>query len=163
MTATDDKAVQAVKAAIKEAGIGAKVQTRKNLPKAIGEKAKALKCDPGAIVRAELYVIGDTPVLALLSGSRACREDQLERIFFVKGKVTKAKADQVRALTGFTLGGLGPCGHSTKMPIAIDVALKAHDRLFAAAGRPDAYFSMDVSALKRLTGGIVSYALAQDR
>lgn len=162
MSATNDSAVQAVKAAIKEAGIGARVLTRTTLPKPILERAKALKCDPGAVVRAEMYVIGDTPVLALLSGTRICREDQLGRIFFLKGEVTKAKADRVRAATGFTVGGLAPCGHSTKLPIAIDVALKGHERLFATAGRPEAYFALDVSALKRLTGGIVSYALARD-
>lgn len=162
MNASKDSAVDAVRTALKAAGLDIEVKTKKALPTAVAAKAKALKCEPGAIVRAEMYLIGDAPVLALLSGGRGCRHDQLPRIFFLKGDVAKAKADRVRAVTGFSMGGLGPCGHKEKMPVAIDVALKGHDSLVATAGDPDAYFTLSAEDLKRLTGGIVSYALARD-
>lgn len=162
MSKAAETAIETVRAALKAAGVSAKVRLLKSDAKSVAEKAAAVKAPPGAIVRAELYTVGKKPVLALLSGERTCRTDQLPRIFFMKGKVAKAAADEVRKTTGFGLAGLGPAGHKTAVPVAVDVALKGHDTLYATAGHPTAVLELDMATLKRLTGGIVSYALAED-
>lgn len=162
MSTTAETAIKTVRDAIDAAGVSATIRTQKTAPKSVADKATAMGADPGAIVRAEMYLIGKKPVLALLSGERTCRLDQLPRIFFMKGKVVKAKADEIRKMAGFAASGLGPAGLKTQMPVAIDIALKDYDALFCVAGHPTAVLELDVSGLKRLTGGIVSYALAED-
>jgi prolyl-tRNA editing enzyme YbaK/EbsC (Cys-tRNA(Pro) deacylase) len=162
MSTTADDGVDAVKDALTATESSARVCVRKAAPKSVDDKVKAFKVQPGAIVRAEIYTVGGEPVLALLSGARRCREDQLPRIFFMKGAVKRAKADAVRRATGFSAGGLGPVGHKRKLRTAIDVALKGHETLIAQAGAPHAFLELDMAELKRLTGGIVSYALAED-
>lgn len=162
MSTAAEKAIDAVRAAVKAANVAAKIRPCKTAPKSVAEKAAAVKADTGAIVRAEMYTIDKKPVLVLLSGERTCRTDQLPRVFFMKGEIAKASADLVRKTTGFSQGGLPPAGLKTAMPVAIDVKLKDFDTLYATAGHPTALLELDVAALKRLTAGIVSYALAED-
>ena len=68
--------------------------------------------------------------------------------------------DDVKAATGFTIGGCAPIGHKMELPIVIDVSLKRFDALYAAAGHPHCVFPTTVGELKKLTGGIVSYNIA---
>ena len=56
---------------------------------------------------------------------------------------------------------MSPAGRKTELPTVIDVSLKRFETVYAAAGHPHCVFPTTVTALKRLTGGIVSYAIAE--
>ena len=56
---------------------------------------------------------------------------------------------------------MSPAGRKSELPTVIDVSLKRFETVYAAAGHPHCVFPTTVDGLKRLTGGIVSYAIAE--
>ena len=64
-----------------------------------------------------------------------------------------ANPEDVKRVTGYTIGGVSPIGHLTKIKIYIDENLKNFTSIFAAAGHPNAVFEIDFENLKALTQG----------
>jgi prolyl-tRNA editing enzyme YbaK/EbsC (Cys-tRNA(Pro) deacylase) len=56
-------------------------------------------------------------------------------------EVRQAQADEVRAATGFAIGGVPPFGHD--LPVLFDEDLLRHQRVWAAAGDPHSLFCVD--------------------
>ena len=48
--------------------------------------------------------------------------------------LSMATADEVKIITGFTIGGVSPIGHIKKIDILIDNSLERFNSLYAAAG-----------------------------
>lgn len=66
-----------------------------------------------------------------------------------------ADADFTRDVTGFAIGGIPPIGHKQHIETYIDEDLLQYDVVWAAAGTPNAVFSLPSKELARLTGGKV--------
>ena len=64
-----------------------------------------------------------------------------------------ANPEEVKKVTGYTIGGVSPTGNLTKTKIFIDENLKNFESLFAAAGHPNVVFEIDFINLKALTSG----------
>jgi prolyl-tRNA editing enzyme YbaK/EbsC (Cys-tRNA(Pro) deacylase) len=58
-------------------------------------------------------------------------------------------------VTGYAIGGIPPFGHAERLETYIDEALLAHDLVWAAAGTPNALFSVSPAALAEATGAAV--------
>lgn len=157
--------VKRVRKALVGAGVGDKVIELSETTRSAAEAAQALGVEQGAIVKSLVFTVGNRYVLALVAGDRVCSEDQLPRIFNMTGQVVRPPADLVRAVTGFSIGGpwggVAPVGLIAKLPVAIDASLKRFDKLYAAAGHTHCVFETSAAELKTLTGGTVSYAVAQ--
>lgn len=161
MSNLERDSVKRVRQALVDAGVGDKVRELSDTARSAAEAANALGVEPGAIVKSLVFTVGNRYVLALVAGDHQCREDQLPRIFFMDGQVVRPNADLVRAVTGFSIGGVAPVGLDAKLPVAIDASLKRFETVYAAAGHPHCVFATSVDELKKLTGGTVSYALAR--
>ena len=70
-------------------------------------------------------------------------------------EIVKADADFVRSSTGFAIGGIPPLGHRTQIQTLIDESLLQHDPIWAAAGTPNAVFSISARRLVEITKGQV--------
>ena len=116
------------------------------------DAATALGCKEGAIVKSLLFRAGDSFVLCLVSGDKRCSLNKLKKILDEKD-VSMANAEDVKRVTGYTIGGVSPTGHLTKTKIYIDENLKNFNSIFAAAGHPNAVFEIDFENLKALTLG----------
>ncbi len=116
------------------------------------DAATALGCKEGAIVKSLLFRAGDSFVLCLVSGDKRCSLNKLKKILNKKD-VSMAKPEDVKRVTGYTIGGVSPIGHLTKIKIYIDENLKNFTTIFAAAGHPNAVFEIDFENLKALTLG----------
>jgi prolyl-tRNA editing enzyme YbaK/EbsC (Cys-tRNA(Pro) deacylase) len=66
-----------------------------------------------------------------------------------------ASADDVKNVTGFTIGGVSPIGHLNKITILIDNSLERFNFLFAAAGHPNCVFKISFTDLKKITQGSI--------
>ena len=66
-----------------------------------------------------------------------------------------ANADQVKEITGFTIGGVSPVGHLNKIDIFIDKSLERFEHVFAAAGHPNSIFKINFKNLCKITNGSV--------
>ncbi len=118
------------------------------------DAATALGCKVGAIVKSLLFKAGENFILCLVSGDKRCSLNKLKKILNEKD-VFMANPDDVKRVTGYTIGGVSPTGHLTKIKIYIDENLNNFNSLFAAAGHPNAVFEIDFEDLKGLTQGEV--------
>ena len=118
------------------------------------DAATALGCNVGAIVKSLLFHSGDRFVLCLVSGDKRCSLNKLKKILNEKD-VSMAKPDDVKKITGYTIGGVSPVGHKNKIKIYIDNSLERFDNLYAAAGHPNCVFKVDYSNLQKMTKGLI--------
>ena len=116
------------------------------------DAATALGCKVGAIVKSLLFKAGENFILCLVSGDKRCSLNKLKKILNEKD-VSMANPDDVKRVTGYTIGGVSPTGHLTKINIYIEENLKNFNSIFAAAGHPNAVFEIDFEDLKGLTQG----------
>jgi prolyl-tRNA editing enzyme YbaK/EbsC (Cys-tRNA(Pro) deacylase) len=68
----------------------------------------------------------------------------------------RADADEVRAASGFAIGGVPPFGHPRAIRVVVDRDLLTFDLVWAAAGLPDAAFPIEPTALVAVSGGMVA-------
>ena len=66
-----------------------------------------------------------------------------------------ASADDVKNVTGFTIGGVSPIGHLNETSILIDSSLERFNYLFAAAGHPNCVFKIRFKDLNKITKGSI--------
>ncbi len=116
------------------------------------DAADSLKCDVGAIVKSLLFKTDDSFLICLIAGDRRCSLNKLKKILNKKD-VSMAKAEDVKLITGFSIGGVSPVAHLKKLNILIDKSLNRYNYVFAAAGHPNCVFKIDYDQLIKITKG----------
>ena len=114
------------------------------------DAAAALGCSVGAIVKSLVFRVEDNFILCLVSGDKRCSLNKLKKILDKKD-VSMANPDDVKKITGYTIGGVSPVGHLSKLRIIIDKNLKRFSKIYAAAGHPNAVFEIGFDNLIKLT------------
>ena len=66
-----------------------------------------------------------------------------------------ASAEEVKNVTGYTIGGVSPVGHLKKISVFIDSSLKRFEYLYAAAGHPNCVFKINFNNLQKITNSSV--------
>ena len=117
------------------------------------EAASSLKCEVGAIVKSLLFKTENTFTLCLIAGDKKASLNKIKKNLNIKD-VSMASADEVKDITGFTIGGVSPVGHLNKINIFIDKSLERFVDLYAAAGHPNCVFKIDYSNLQKMTEGL---------
>jgi Cys-tRNA(Pro) deacylase len=121
------------------------------------EAANAIGCQVAQIVKSLLFVVDGQPVMALVSGANRLDERKLAALRGVGRKqVERADADTAKAVTGFTIGGVPPFGHLSRLPVYVDEDLTRFDVVWAAAGTPFAVFAITPDELVRASQGMVA-------
>jgi prolyl-tRNA editing enzyme YbaK/EbsC (Cys-tRNA(Pro) deacylase) len=119
------------------------------------DAARAVGCDVSQIVKSLVFIADGSAVIALVSG--ASRVDPAKLASAVgAGNVRRADGDEARSATGVAIGGVPPFGHIRPVAVIVDRDLLAHDRVWAAAGLPDAVFAIQPDALVSVSGGRVA-------
>jgi len=106
------------------------------------------------IVKSLLFLAGEQPILALVSGPN--RVDTRRLGDLLGTPIKRANADQVRQVTGFPIGGVPPVGHTNRLDTYIDHHLLDYDEVWASAGTPTSVFPIDPPTLVRITDGHVA-------
>ena len=131
-----------------------KVQILEKTARTAKEAANALNCEEGAIVKSLVFKTETEFLVCLISGDKRCSLNKLKKVISKKD-VSMASADDVKAQTGFTIGGVSPVGHINDLNIIIDRTLERFQIVYAAAGHPNSIFKIGISKLKDLTKGRV--------
>ena len=118
------------------------------------EAAKSLNCEVGAIVKSLLFRAENVFILCLVAGDKKGSLNKIKKITNIKD-ISMASADEVKDVTGFTIGGVSPIGHLKKINIYIDSSLERFDNLYAAAGHPNCVFKIDYFNLQKITQGLI--------
>tara|TARA_B110000444_G_C18304213_1_gene350980 strand:- start:47 stop:526 length:480 start_codon:yes stop_codon:yes gene_type:complete len=116
------------------------------------DAAMALACDIGAIVKSLLFKTENSFTLCLIAGDKRCSLNKLKKIKDKKD-ISMASPGDVKAQTGYTIGGVSPVGHVNKIEILIDNSLERFNELFAAAGHPNCVFKINFIDIQKITNG----------
>jgi Cys-tRNA(Pro) deacylase len=121
------------------------------------DAANTIGCQVAQIVKSLLFIVSGQPVMALVSGVNRLDERKLAALRGVGRKqVERADADATKAATGFSIGGVPPFGHASKLPVYVDDDLTHFEVVWAAAGTPFAVFAITPEELVRASQAIVS-------
>ena len=118
------------------------------------EAASSLDCDVGAIVKSLLFRTENTFTLFLVSGDKKASLNKIKKTLNIKD-ASMASPDDVKKITGYTIGGVSPVGHLNKIEILIDHSLARFKNLYAAAGHPNCVFKTNFDDLKKITNGSI--------
>ena len=116
------------------------------------DAANSLKCEVGAIVKSLLFKANGSFLICLVAGDKRCSLNKLKKIL-KKKDVSMANAEEVKEKTGFSIGGVAPVAHTTKVNILVDKSLSRFEYVFAAAGHPNCVFKITYNELTKITDG----------
>ena len=124
------------------------------------DAADALGTEIGQIVKSLVFVAPGPdgslePVVCLVSGPN--RVDPA-RLAAVTGErdIRRATAREADELTGFSIGGIPPFGHSRPARVVMDPDLGVFPVVWAAAGLPTAVFPVPPGTLRTLANAMVA-------
>jgi prolyl-tRNA editing enzyme YbaK/EbsC (Cys-tRNA(Pro) deacylase) len=124
---------------LEQRGLRIDVRTLDDSARTAAMAAAALEVEVGQIVKSLVFLRGDEPVLVLCAGDR--------RVDATRLGLEPAPAERVRAVTGFSIGGVPPLGHDAELPTTIDESLRRFDVVWAAAGTPHDVFAVSTEEL----------------
>jgi prolyl-tRNA editing enzyme YbaK/EbsC (Cys-tRNA(Pro) deacylase) len=126
---------------LRAAGLDVEVEELPESTRTAGEAAAAVGCDVGQIVKSLVFVDDGEPVLCLCAGDRRVDTAALG------GDVRRATPEEVRAATGFAIGGVPPVGHDRPLRTVVDESLRRFETVWCAGGTPRAVFEARLSDL----------------
>ena len=147
------KSAQSVQDALSKKGMTAKVVELPASTRTAEDAAAAIGCQVAQIAKSLIFRTkrSNKPILVLASGINRVNEKIIAST--VGEEIVKADADFTREVTGFAIGGIPPIGHKLQIETYIDEDLLKYKELWAAAGTPNAVFSLDSASIENLTGG----------
>lgn len=119
------------------------------------EAAAACDCSVAQIGKLMVFRARDSGRSVLVVASGVNRVDEKKVAAALGEKVARADADFVRSATGYAIGGVAPVGHTVDPVVFLDADLMTLDRIWCAAGTPNAVFELTPEILCALTQGRV--------
>ncbi len=145
--------IQRVADALEQLGINVEITEFAESTRTAEEAAAAVNSTLGQIVKSLVFLAGEQPVLALVSGTNRVDTEKLAAM--AGGPIKRANADIAREATGFSIGGVPPVGHTTSLPTYLDRDLLQYQVVWAAAGTPNAVFPIAPDELQRIANATV--------
>ena len=154
MTLLNKEPVKRAEKSIKEYNSEMSVIVLDSSAKTAIEAASSLGCEVGAIVKSLLFKTENTFTLFLVSGDKKASLNKIKKTLNIKD-ASMASPDDVKSITGYTIGGVSPVGHLNKIEIFIDHSLARFENLYAAAGHPNCVFKTNFDDLQKITNGFI--------
>jgi Cys-tRNA(Pro) deacylase len=154
MTLLEKEPVKRAEKSIKEYNNEMSVIVLDSSAKTAIEAASSLGCEVGAIVKSLLFKTENNFTLFLVSGDKKASLNKIKKTLNIKD-ASMASPDDVKNITGYTIGGVSPVGHLNKIEIFIDHSLARFENLYAAAGHPNCVFKINFDDLQKITNGFI--------
>ena len=152
MILSDKEPVKRAEKSLKKFNSEINVIYLKNSARTAIEAASSLGCEVGAIVKSLLFKTDNTYSLFLVAGDNKVSLNKIKKILNLKN-VCMASAEEVKNVTGYTIGGVSPVGHLNKIDTFVDISLERFNELYAAAGHPNCVFKINFINLQKITNG----------
>tara|TARA_Y100000590_G_scaffold57123_1_gene59973 strand:+ start:1735 stop:2217 length:483 start_codon:yes stop_codon:yes gene_type:complete len=118
------------------------------------EAGNSLNVKTGAIVKSLIFKSIDSDYyLCLISGDKTVSINKLSKL--TKKEILKPNANEIKEITGFSIGGVPPVAHKIKMRTYIDKNLNRFENIYAAAGHPHCVFKINFENLCKITNGYI--------
>ena len=134
-------------------GLDIEVQRYPDGTRTAADAAAAVGCKIDQIVKSLVFMADVRPILILCSGARRVDEEKLAE--YIGTEIRIAGASEVRAATGYAIGGTPPLGHTVPLKTVVDPHLMEFEEIWAAAGTPDSVFPRQPKELVKATSGAV--------
>ena len=149
-----------VEEALSKAGHKGQVKELNLTARSAKDAAASLKVELGAIVKTLVFSYENDglrkPALALIAGDKTCDVEELKNELKITGKYSRLGANEVKQITGYTIGGVSPVGLSVEIPKVIDISIFRFEQVWCAAGNQFFVFPTSPEDLVSLTGSLVS-------
>ena len=152
MTLLNKEPVKRVENILKEFDQSLNIIVLETSARTADEAASSLGCEVGAIVKSLLFKTENSFTLCLVAGDKRASLNSIKKLLKIKD-ASMASAEDVKNITGYTIGGVSPVGHLRKIEILIDKSLSRFRSLYAAAGHPNCVFKIDFTKLQKITKG----------
>jgi len=162
MSLLDKEPVQRVEKILKDYDESQNIIVLETSARTALEAASSLGCEVGAIVKSLLFKTENSFTLCLVAGDKRASLNRIKKALKIKD-ASMASAEDVKNITGYTIGGVSPIGHLKKIEILIDKSLSRFNLLFAAAGHPNCVFKIDFTNLKKITNGVTEEITEWDK
>ena len=149
MTVAEHPNIARVRAFAAERGVDIQIRRFGASTRTAQDAAREIGVSVGEIVKSLVFVAGDRPLVVLCCGDRRVSEDRLREATGVTA-VRRTTADEAKRFTGYAIGGVPPFAHETSYETLIDQDMSRFEKVWAAAGLPDAVFEISVADLRRL-------------
>ena len=154
MTLLDKEPVKRVEKELREFNPVSKIIVLDTSARTAKEAASSLGCEVGAIVKSLLFKTENTFTLCLIAGDKKASLNKIKKVLMISD-TSMASADEVKKITGYTIGGVSPIGHLNNIDILVDNTLNRFSELFAAAGHPNCIFKINFKDLQKITKGSI--------
>lgn len=121
------------------------------------EAAAVIGCDDARMAACSVYVADGDPVVCIACGARQVDLGMLAEVLDV-AELRPASASEVRAATGFPVGGVPPFGHG--LPVVLERSLLDHLTLWTAAGDGTTVVEIETARLVDCTSATVAVVSA---
>ena len=162
MSLLDKEPVQRVEKILKDYDESQNIIVLETSARTALEAASSLGCEVGAIVKSLLFKTENSFTLCLVAGDKRASLNRIKKALKIKD-ASMASAEDVKNITGYTIGGVSPVGHLKKIEVLIDKSLSRFNLLFAAAGHPNCVFKIDFTNLKKITNGVTEEITEWDK
>jgi Cys-tRNA(Pro) deacylase len=140
-------------------GVELRIVTFDESTRTAAHAAQAVGARVGQIVKSLVFVIdreeGPEGCIALVSGTNTVDVTRLAAVL-TESRLRRATADEARALTGYSIGGIPPFGHRTSLRTVMDPDLGLYETVWAAAGTPNTVFEVAPATLRMLANAMVA-------
>jgi len=127
---------------LRQRGLDIEVHELADSTRTAAEAAAAVDVEVGQIVKSLVFTRGDHDLILVL-----CAGDRRVDAAGLGTDVRSARAHEVRAATGFAIGGVPPLGHDRPLRTIVDASLRRFEVVWCAAGTPHAVFPVAPEAL----------------
>ena len=134
-------------------GLDIEIQRYPDGTRTAADAAAAVGCKIDQIVKSLVFMADVRPILILCSGARRVDEEKLAE--YIGTEIRIAGASEVRAATGYAIGGTPPLCHTVPLKTVVDPHLMEFEEIWAAAGTPDSVFPIQPKELVKATSGAV--------
>ncbi len=141
--------VETFKKYISDKGIDLKIIEATSTTKSAREAAEVHGVPVGSIVKSLLVKVDDRFVMYLTPGDVRLDFDLIKKELNAE-EVRMANADEVKKITGYSIGGVPPFGYKTHIETYIHPAFSNEYPLYAAAGSALANFKTSLEELRKL-------------
>jgi Cys-tRNA(Pro) deacylase len=150
MTVAEHPNVARVRVFAAERGVAIDIRRFSASTRTAQDAAREIGVSVGEIVKSLVFVAGDRPIVVLCCGDRRVNEERLREAVGAS-TVRRTTADEAKRFTGYAIGGVPPFAHETPCETLMDEDMSRFEKVWAAAGLPDAVFEIAVADLRRLS------------
>lgn len=118
------------------------------------EAAESLNVKTGAIIKSIIFKsLTNNYYLCLVSGDKTVSIKKLS--ILTNSNIIKPDANEIKEITGYSIGGVPPIAHKQKLPTYIDSSLSRFNEIYGAAGHPHCVFKINYLKICQITNGFI--------